>query len=277
MNTREITSDSTDSHIDRIYFDNSQIKFKKSDSEDRLLISVIIPLYNEEHSIKDVIEKTPNHSSYEIIVVDDGSTDNSVKKVKELNDKNIKVIHHDKNKGYGAAILSGLRNAAGDVIVTIDSDGQHNPEEIPKLVKPIINNQADIVIGSRYMGKFYYKNPFYARIGAYFINLFLRLLYLQKVNDNQCGFRAFKKDIVKIVKNLRCLGMGFSTELLFEAAYYKYRIKEVPISVNARKYGVSYVNLIKITKSIVSCILFYTLKKLNLNVKSVFSKNWIKR
>ena len=117
--------------------------------------------------------------------------------------------------------------------------------------------------------------PLYARVGSYFINLFLWLLYLQKVYDNQCGFRAYKKNTLKIMKNIRHLGMGFSTEILFKAAYYKYRIIEIPISINSRSFGTSYVNLIKITKSISSCILFYLLRKLKLYLKNSFLKKII--
>lgn len=161
------------------------------------------------------------------------------------------------------------------VLITLDSDGQHNPEEISRLIKPLIKNKADIVIGSRFLGKCHYKMPLYARAGAYFINLFLWLLFLQKVYDNQCGFRAFKKDIVKIVKNMRHLGMGFSTEALFKAAYYQYRITEIPVSINSKSFGASYVNLIKINKLIGSCVVFYILRKFKVNLKSSFLKKII--
>ncbi|MFX0035948.1 MAG: glycosyltransferase family 2 protein, partial [Candidatus Hermodarchaeota archaeon] len=169
----------------------------------------------------------------------------------------------------------GFEHAIGDILITLDSDGQHNPEEIPQLIKPIIRNKADIVIGSRFLGNCHYKMPLYARAGAYFVNLFLWLLFLQKVYDNQCGFRAFKKDIVKIFKNMKQTGMGFSTELLFKAAYFKLKVTEIPVSINSRSFGTSYVNLIKITISISSCIMFYILKKLKVNLKSSLIKKFI--
>ena len=93
------------------------------------------------------------------------------------------------------------------MIVTKDSDGQHNPEEIPALIEPIINDQADFVVGSRFLGKCNSKNPLYARVGAYFINVLLRLLFLQKVYDNQYRFRAYTKEISKIISNMRNTGM----------------------------------------------------------------------
>ena len=233
-------------------------------------ISVVIPLYNEENTILNLIERIPNHHHYQIIIVDDGSTDTSVKKVQEITNREIKIIKHEKNQGYGAALLSGFKHATGDIIVTMDSDGQHNPEEIPDLIKPIIDNKADFVIGSRYLGKRYYKNPLYDRVGTYFINVFFRMLFLQRVHDNQSGFRAFKKEITKILGNMRYTGLGFSTELLFKAALNQLKIVETPITVNPRQYGTSNINLVRIFGSISSCILYYVLRKLGLNVNRFF-------
>ncbi|MHA1337355.1 MAG: glycosyltransferase family 2 protein [Promethearchaeota archaeon] len=95
----------------------------------------------------------PNHQKYEIIIVDDGSTDNSILEIRKIiHNKNIRILQHDKNKGYGAALLTGIKHAKGKIIVTMDSDGQHNPEEIDNLIKPILENKADMTIGSRYKG-----------------------------------------------------------------------------------------------------------------------------
>ena len=237
---------------------------------EEILTSIVIPLYNEENSIKDLINRIPKHSLYEIVIVDDGSTDNSVKKIKEITNREIIIIHHEKNQGYGAALLTGFKHATGDIIITMDSDGQHNPEEIPYLIKPIINNQADIVIGSRYLGKFNYKYPLYARVGTYFIKVFFRMLFLQRVCDNQCGFRAFKKECIKILGNMRYTGMGFSTELLFKAAFHQYKIVETPVSANPRQYGTSHISLIRILRSVSSCILYYTLRKLEIDLNRSF-------
>jgi len=232
-----------------------------------ILTSVIIPLYNEENSIKDVINRIPNHRSYEIIIVDDGSTDNSLRRIKEIENKEIRVIQHGKNRGYGASILTGFENAIGDIIVTMDSDGQHNPEDIPTLIKPIIKNQADFVVGSRYLGSSAYKIPLHTRVGEYFIGKCLWFLYRQKIRNNQGGFRAFRKETVKLFRNLQNTGMGLTTELLFKAAHNNLKIIEKPISLNSRKAGTTYVKLFRIVISVSLCIIFYTMKKLNLNVK----------
>lgn len=225
------------------------------------LISIVIPLYNEENSIKNVLNRIPNHHRYEIIIVDDGSTDNSVNKVKEINNKNIKIIKHIKNRGYGAAILTGINHANGDIIITMDSDGQHNPEKIGHLITPIINNQADIVVGSRYLGTCKYKVPLHTRVGEIIINKCLWLLFGQKVGNNQSGFRALSKICKEIFENMIYSNFAFCTELLFLAAYKKFKITEVPITINKRKYGCSYIQLIGIIKAISICILFYSIKK----------------
>ena len=148
----------------------------------------------------------------------------------------------------------------------------YNPEDISNLIKPIIDNQADFVVGSRYLGSSTYKIPLYARVGEFFINLCLWFLYRQKVKNNQGGFRACRKETVNIFKNIKCTGMGFTTELLFKAAHKSLRIKEIPIFLNSRKVGISYVNLIRILKSVSFCILFYTMKKFNLDANRLLPK-----
>jgi len=276
MSIRQITPDIDDSSIGKGDINESSSKIKNHYVKESPLISVVIPLYNEEHSIKNVIERIPDHSSYEIIVVDDGSTDESVKRIREIKDKDIKIIQHEKNQGYGASILTGVKHATGDIIVTMDSDGQHNPEEISNLIKPIIDNQADFVVGSRYLGSSTYKIPLYARVGEFFINLCLWFLYHQKVKNNQGGFRACRNETVNIFKNIKCTGMGFTTELLFKAANKSLRIKEIPISLNSREEGISYVKLARILKSVSFCILFYTMKKFNLDANRLLPKNSLK-
>ena len=272
MSIRLINSDVDDPNRDKGYPRESVSKIKTSYMENKPSISVVIPLYNEEHSIKNVIERIPNHSSYEVVVVDDGSTDESVKKIEEIKDKDIKIIQHEKNQGYGAAILTGFKHTSGDIIVTMDSDGQNNPEEIPDLIRPIINDQADFVVGSRYLGNSAYKVPLYVRVGEYFINLCLWFLYRQKVRNNQGGFRAFRKETVKIFESIQCTGMGFTTELLFRAAHKNLRIIEIPISLNSREAGISYVKLFRILKSVSFCILCHTVKKFILDKDTLFLK-----
>ena len=194
-------------------YKNWELKLK-----DQLLISIVIPLYNEENSIKTVIKRIPNHFNYEIIIVDDGSTDNSIKRINEIKTKKIKLIRHKENRGYGAAILTGIKKARGDIIVTLDSDGQHNPEEIDVLIKPIINNKADIVVGSRYLGHSNYRIPLHTRVGEFVIKKCLWYLYHQTVGNNQSGFRVFSRKSLELFDNMLFSKFGLCTEILFKAA-----------------------------------------------------------
>ena len=225
------------------------------------LISIVIPVYNEENTIKNVLYRIPNHYRYEVLIVDDGSTDNSVKKIEEVKIKDIKLFRHSTNKGYGAALLTGIQSAKGDIIITMDSDGQHNPEEMSNLIKPIINDKADIVVGSRYLGNSQYKVPLHTRLGELVIKKCLWCLFRQVVSNNQSGFRAFTKNCRNIFEDMIYTGFGFCTEILFKASYKKFRIKEVPITIYKREHGVSYVQIFRLTKAILSCMMFYTLKK----------------
>ena len=232
-----------------------------------LLISVIIPVYNEVNSIQEIIERIPNHQNYEIILIDDGSTDNSIKKVQKIQNRTIKVIRHKKNLGYGEALSSGFRHANGDIIITLDSDGQHNPEEIPSLVKALIDNNADIVIGSRYFGSHNYKVPLHTRIGEFCIKNLLIILFQQKIYNNQSGFRALKTESLVFLQKMKNTKFGFGTELLFNAAYSNLKIIEVPVSMNFRKYGASNISLPEILISIFICILDYLFKKFKSDIK----------
>ena len=225
------------------------------------LVSIVIPLYNEEKSIKSVINNIPRNLDCEIIVIDDGSTDNSLKVVKEIN-REVIVIEHEQNKGYGASILTGFEHAKGDIIVTMDSDGQHDPNEILQLIQPIIDKEADIVIGSRYLGKSVYKVPLHTRVGEWFVKICLWILYHQKISNNQSGFRAFTNRSITILSDMVYTKFGLCTETLFKAGLKNLKMVEIPITIDLRKYGSSYVKVSIILKSILSCIIIYSLAKL---------------
>ena len=236
-----------------------------------LLISVIIPMYNEEKTIKNLIERFPNHRKYEIIIVDGGSTDNSINNIRKIKNKDLKIIQQEKKQGYGAAILRGLMYARGDVIVTIDSDGQHNPEEISMLIEPLIKEDADLVIGSRYLGSSSYKIPLHTRFGELVVKLCLKYLYGQNVGNNQSGFRAFKRELLKLFIEIDNNGMAFTTEFLFKAMEAEKKILEIPITLNSRSYGTSYVNLFKIIISILLVIIKYSITRFKIT-QLVFKK-----
>ncbi|MBY8986509.1 MAG: glycosyltransferase family 2 protein, partial [Candidatus Lokiarchaeota archaeon] len=165
-------------------------KFKSKDN--KILLSIVLPMYNEENTIGKVLENLPRDKSIEIIVVDDHSEDDSLKEIERINyNIEIKVIKHDRNRGYGAAIVTGINNARGEVIVTMDSDGQHSPYDLLAMIKPILNDEADYTIGSRYLGSYFYKLPVSTRLGELLVEKLLLIFFGKKIMNNQNGFRAF--------------------------------------------------------------------------------------
>jgi len=127
-----------------------------------------------------------------------------------------------------------------------------------------MNNQADMVIGSRYLGHCNYKIPRHTRVGEYVIDFFLWLLFGENIKNNQSGFRAFNKRSLDVFDDLIYNQFGLCTEILFKAALNNLKMKEIPITVNPRKYGTSYVHLVKIFLSVFSCIFIYGLKRFKL-------------
>ena len=188
---------------------------------------VIIPAFNEEKAIGDVIQKSLQHVS-DVLVIDDGSLDKTyeiAKKSKAI------VIKHDTNLGKGVSLKDAFREVSGyDVVVTIDGDGQHNPDEIPFLVKPIIDDEADLVNGSRYLDGFDEDTPAYRRVGQKVLDIATNITSGTNVTDSQSGFRAFKGDTIKYYR-FRDTGFGIESEMLADAAENNLKIVEVPITV----------------------------------------------
>jgi len=238
-------------------------KFKTKDSG--ILLSIVLPMYNEEHTIRKVLENLPRGNSIQIIVVDDHSVDNSLQEIEKVNEnKEIEIIHHKKNKGYGASILSGIERARGRVIVTMDSDGQHSPYDILTMIRPILDNEADYTIGSRYLGSYFYKLPVSTRLGEVLIEKLILIFFGKKIMNNQNGFRAFNRKIIPIFSEVKYEGYAFCTEQIIKATLKGFRIKECPIKVYDRKFGASNIILSKLAVNLFSCILQYYLMRLNI-------------
>jgi len=245
---------------------------KKIKSEnDKYLISIIIPVYNEEKTIRKILNMLPKSDDIEVIVIDDHSIDNSVNEIKKVKKTHkIKLIIHKKNQGYGRAILMGIKNSKGNIIVTMDSDGQHRPEDIYSLVKPILEKNADFTIGSRYLGKYYYELPISTRLGEVVIEKLIHIFYGQKITNNQNGFRAFDRRMIHIFDDIHYHGYAFATELILKAKMYGYVIKECPISVYSRQYGTSGIILNVLALNILSCFIRYFIKKFKIILRTKY-------
>jgi glycosyltransferase involved in cell wall biosynthesis len=224
-----------------------------------MLLSVIIPVFNEELTVGNVIDRTKAALqliglSYEIIVVDDHSHDHSVKVVMAHNSKLYSLKQH-MGKGYG--LRAGFAKAKGDVIITIDSDGSHRPEELARVLAPVLNDQADLVIGSRYLNQ---KNVAARKLNAFGVrifNLLIQLLTGTAITDSQSGYRAMRRQILDKQK-LKSGGYEIESEMLVKTAKEGLRVAEVPISFEQRTYGRSGVDpLFDGSKIILSIILAY--------------------
>ena len=190
-------------------------------------VVAIIPAYNEEKALADVIDRTLEHVD-EVIVVDDGSSDKTSEVAIEAG---ARVIRHSVNLGKGEALKSGFKAIGDDsIIITIDGDGQHNPSEIPDLVRPIIEDGADLVNGSRYMNGPEENTPAYRRVGQKVLDIATNISAGTKVTDSQSGFRAFSPQS-KNVFRFKDTGFGIESEMLVDASEAGLKIVEVPITV----------------------------------------------
>ena len=190
-------------------------------------ILVCIPAFNEEHFIGKLIKNCLKYAD-QVVVCDDGSVDNTY----EIADAaGANVIRHEKNCGKGEAFQSLFqfaRHSDVDVIVTIDGDGQFLPEEIPKLVKKIESNEADVVIGYRFDGAA--EMPNYRKFGNKMLDKMTNMATQLSVRDTQSGFRAYSKNIIKLI-DFKKKGFGADTEILINAAKNGARISEEKVSV----------------------------------------------
>ena len=186
-------------------------------------VSVVIPSFNVEKSIQEVINRIPKEK-YEIIVVDDGSKDNTGKIAKK---SGVNVITHEINCGKGKAMRTGSSNAKGEIIVFIDADLQHRPEDIPRLVEPIQNGRADITIGSRLIGDIS-NMPIQRKITNFSSTVLIRLFFGVKILDTQSGYRAIKRDFLEKM-NLESNRYNIETEVLAYVGKFHMRVEEVPI------------------------------------------------
>jgi glycosyltransferase involved in cell wall biosynthesis len=192
--------------------------------------TIVIPAYNEEEAIVQTIKDVKNATSdeYEILVVDDGSTD----KTHELATRGeVKVIRHEVNKGKATAIKTGVENALGEIILTIDADCTYEAKAIPHLIK-IVEDGADLAIGSRFLGR-----PkgmtLLNKIGNKIFSSLITLFTEQKITDAQSGLRAFHKDLFYRLA-VKAKGLDWETEITARAVKEGYLVREIPIKYTER-------------------------------------------
>ena len=227
-----------------------------------MLISIIIPCYNEENTIAKILEKIKAvniKASKEIIVVDDYSTDRTREILKDY--EGIKVIYHEKNFGKGRAIRSGLKKVSGDIILIQDADLEYNPDDYGKLLKPFVEANADVVFGSRFLGggDYYRVHFFWHYLANKILTFFTNIVTNLNMTDMETGYKVFKSNCIKS-DELEQNSFGIEPEITIKLAKKKLKFFEVPVSYNGRTYEEGKKIHLKDAFIAVYCIIKYAFK-----------------
>ncbi len=203
-------------------------------------LSVIIPLFNEDRYIADVVaavQAVPLDK--EIIIVNDGSTDRTRERLKDLDLKNsnVTILHHEVNRGKGAAIRTGLAKATGDIVLVQDADLEYDPAEYPKLIDPILRGKADVVFGSRFAGGESHRVLYYWHsLGNRFLTTLSNIATNLNLTDMETCYKAFRREVIQSITLVEDR-FGFEPEVTAKIARIKgIRIYEVGISYSGRTY-----------------------------------------
>ena len=208
-------------------------------------LSVIVPCYNEQVTIKEIINKVQNvvlHIEKEIIIVNDSSEDNTREILEKnfTNIKNIKILHHKKNQGKGAAIQTAKQYLTGDIVLIQDADLEYDPQDYQKLISPIINNITKVVYGSRVLNKKRYSaSGFTSKLrvfGNHLLTIISNFLNNQKLTDAHTCYKVFHKDVFDKIK-LEENDFAFCPEVTTKISILDYNILEIPINYLGRSYA----------------------------------------
>lgn len=200
-------------------------------------LSVIIPIYNEVNNIRKTLKRVQaTKLAKEIVIVDDASTDGTRELLNKLDGKEkVRVIFHEKNQGKGAAVVTGMTAAKGDVILIQDADLEYDPRDYPALLLPIQEGRADVVYGSRFLGAPRRVAMFWHQVANQLLTLMTNILYDSILTDMETGYKVFRREVIKDMK-IRSKRFNFEPEFTAKILKRKFRIYEVPISFNPRDY-----------------------------------------
>ena len=201
-------------------------------------LTVVIPIFNEVGTIQKIVERVlATGLANEIILVDDNSTDGSRDLLAKMDGrKGIRVILHEKNRGKGAAVRTGIAAASGDVILIQDADLEYDPRDYPTLLKPIEEGLADAVYGSRFLGGPRRAVMFWHLIANYLLTFATNLIYNTILSDMETGYKVFRREVLQGV-TLRANRFDFEPEFTAKILKRHFRVFEVPITFNPRDYS----------------------------------------
>ena len=203
----------------------------------KMKLSIIIPVYNEKKTIKDLIEKISLIDILkEITIVDDYSSDGTREILAEIESDEVKVFYHERNMGKGAAVRSALKHVTGDIVIIQDADLEYDPRDYPDLIRPIVEGRADVVYGSRFLGGPHRVLFFRHYVGNRMLTTFSNMLSNLNLTDMETGYKVFKREVIQGL-NLRSNKFGFEPEVTMKLARSRFVIYEVPISYYGRDYS----------------------------------------
>ena len=201
-------------------------------------LSIVIPVYNEVKNIEQIIQRVQSTNlAQEIIIVDDGSRDGTRDALQKLSEQNtVRVILHERNQGKGAAVVTGLRAAKGDILLIQDADLEYDPRDYATLLRPIEEGLADVVYGSRFLGAPHRVTMFWHMVANRLLTLMTNILYNTILTDMETGYKVFRREVIDGMR-IRAKRFDFEPEFTAKVLKRNYRIFEVPISFNPRDYS----------------------------------------
>jgi glycosyltransferase involved in cell wall biosynthesis len=200
-------------------------------------LSVIMPVFNEAGTLEEIVRQVlATGLVHEVLMVDDGSTDGSREIMKQWEGhETVRVILHEKNRGKGSAVRTGFQAASGDILIVQDADLEYDPRDYGDVIRPIMEGRADVVYGSRFLGKPARRMNFWHRVGNFLLTMTTNILYNLDLSDMETCYKAFRADVVRGIP-LHSRRFEFEPEITAKVAKRGYRIVEVAISYYGRDF-----------------------------------------